>query len=83
MPAKCFGSHFSQSGQINLISSPECHIFIALSMDTHIGYSNSHIAISLYGRIAIILPYGYTAIWRYGFAYSIHFKRKNISQFGT
>jgi hypothetical protein len=33
-----FCSHFSQDGAINLIPSPICYIFIALSIDTHNGY---------------------------------------------
>ena len=41
MPVEHFGPQFSHNGLINLISWPVCHIFIALSVDTHIGYSNS------------------------------------------
>ena len=67
MPVKRFGPHFSHNGLINLISWPVCHICIALSIATHIGYSNSHMAIWLYGHLAIIQPYGCTAIWRYGY----------------
>ena len=61
-----FGSHFSQNGPFNLISWPHCHIFNTLSIDTHIVYSYGHMAIWLYGHMAIIWPYGYTAIWLYG-----------------
>ena len=42
MPVERFGPQFSHNGLINLISWPVCHIFIALSVDTHIGYSHSH-----------------------------------------
>ena len=61
-----FGSHFSQNGPFNLIPWTHCHIFNTLSIDTHIVYSYGHMAIWLYGHMAIIWPYGYTAIWRYG-----------------
>ena len=36
MQAERFGSHFSHSGLINLISRPVCHIFTNASSDTHI-----------------------------------------------
>ena len=64
MPADCFGSHFSQNGAINVISRPNCHIFNYLSIDTHIGYSHSHMAIWLYGHMVRFWPYGH--IWEYG-----------------
>ena len=52
-----FGSHFSQNGAINLISRPDCYILNDLSVDTHIGYSQSHMTIWLYG---------FMVIWLYG-----------------
>ena len=67
MPVERFGSHVSHNGLINLISWPVCHIFIALSRDTHIGYSHSHNAIWLYSHMAELWPYGHTAIWPYGY----------------
>ena len=36
MPYDRFCSHFIQEGQMNLILSPDCCIFIAVSNDTHI-----------------------------------------------
>jgi hypothetical protein len=36
MPSSHFCSHFLQGGRINLIPSPDCCIFIAVSGDTHI-----------------------------------------------
>ena len=67
MPVERFGSHFLQNGLINLISLPVCHIFNTLSVDTHIGYRNSHNAIWPYshnGQIMAIWPYSHMAIWR-------------------
>ena len=58
MPVEHFGSHFSLKGQINLISWPVCHICIAFSVDTHIGYFNmaiGHMAVQPYRHMAIIL----------------------------
>ena len=45
MPVERFGSHLSQNGLINLNSLPECHIFVALSVATHIGYTKRHMTI--------------------------------------
>ena len=45
MPVERFGSHFLQNGLINLIYLPVCHIFNALSVDTHISYRNSHMVV--------------------------------------
>ena len=36
MPSDEFCSHFSQDGRLDLIPSPDCYIFIAVSEDTHI-----------------------------------------------
>ena len=55
MPVERFGSHVSHNGLINLISWPVCHIFVALSVDTHVGYS---LAITPYGCTVIWLNYG-------------------------
>ena len=66
MPVERFGSHFLQNGLINLISLPACHIFNAFSVDTHIGYRNSHKAIWPYshnGQNMAIWPYNHIAIW--------------------
>ena len=63
MPSEEICSHFSQEGQINLIFPPYCCICIALSIDTHMSYSESHIAVWLYGYMAIIWKYGHMAIW--------------------
>ena len=38
MPSDHFGCNFLQEGQINLIPSPDCCIFIAVSEDTYIGH---------------------------------------------
>ena len=38
MPSDHFCCNFLQEGQINLIPSPDCCIFIAVSEDTHIGH---------------------------------------------
>ena len=62
MPSKTFCSHFSQDGQINLIPSPDCYIFIALSIDTHIDQHRSHIAIWPNGHMGKIWPYGHMTI---------------------
>ena len=67
MPSEEICSHFSQEGQINLIFPPYCCICIALSIDTHMSYSESHIAVWLYGYMAIIWKYGHMARWLYGF----------------
>ena len=56
MPVERFGSHFSQNGLINLNSLQECHIFIALSVDTHTGYPKSYKVTWLYGFNAAIKP---------------------------
>jgi hypothetical protein len=39
MPPDHFCSHLRQDGQIDLLSSPDCHLFIAVSEKTH----NAHI----------------------------------------
>jgi hypothetical protein len=54
-------SHSSQDSLINLILSPDCRVLIAFFIDTHISKSESHIAIWLYGHIAIFWKYDYTA----------------------
>ena len=56
-----FCSHFSPEGIINLIASPDCCTSIAVSIDTHIGRPQCHIAMQLYGHIAKI----WLAIWPY------------------
>ena len=66
MPSDHFCSHFQQEGRINLIPSPECFIFIAVSGDTHIEAILGHMAIWLYGHMAEIWSYGHIAIWLYG-----------------
>ena len=59
LPAQYFGSNLSRNGLIFARSSLDCHNFSTLSIDTHLGYSNSHRAIWLYGFMAIIWRYGY------------------------
>ena len=54
MPLDEICSDFAQEGLINLNLSPDCCILIALFIHTHISYSDSHVAIWLYGYIAII-----------------------------
>ena len=54
LPVQYFGSNFLINGLIFARSLLDCHIFNALSVDTHIGYSKSHKAIWLYGFMAII-----------------------------
>ena len=66
MPVQYFGSSLLMNGLIFARSSLDCHIFSALSVDTHIGYTKSHKAIWLYGFMAIIWLYGWIAIWLYG-----------------
>ena len=38
IPSEDYYSNFSQEGEINLISSQDCCIFMAVSIDTHIGH---------------------------------------------
>ena len=45
-------------GRIDLLSSPDCHIFIAVSENTHIGHIWCHMAIWCHN--------GQTGIWPYG-----------------
>ena len=53
MPVERFGSDFSQNGTINSISKQDCHILNDLSVDTHIGNSQSHMTIWVYDHIAM------------------------------
>ena len=55
-----------QDGWFDLISSSECFIFIAVSVDTHIEVILGHMAIWPYGHRAEIWSYGQIAIWLYG-----------------
>ena len=66
LPVRYFCSNLSTDSLIFARCSPDCHIFSAVSVDTHIGYSKSHIAIQLYGLMAIIWLYGCIAIWLFG-----------------
>ena len=66
MAVERFGSHFLQNALINLISLPVCHICNALSVDTHIGYRNSHNDIWPYSHNGQIMANGHIAIWPYG-----------------
>jgi hypothetical protein len=54
---------FSKEDKINLIFPPYCCICIALSIDTHMSYSDSHKAMWLYGHNSEIWPYGQMATW--------------------
>ena len=45
LPVQYFDSNLSMNDLIFARSSLDCHIFSALSVDTHIGYSRSHKAI--------------------------------------
>ena len=47
MSVQYFGSNLSRNGLIFARSSLDCHIFSALSIDTHIGYPKSHKATAL------------------------------------
>ena len=44
LPVQCFCCSLSTNGLIFARSSLDCHIFSALSIDTHIGYSKSHMS---------------------------------------
>ena len=62
IPAKHFGSHFSQKGPIDLISPPDCCIFNALSIYTHISKPCEYMAKLLYGQNSNIWPYSHMVI---------------------
>jgi hypothetical protein len=56
MPPDHFCSHLRQDGQIELPSSPDCHICIAVSENTdvaHIRRHNGHMAIWPYGHYGV------------------------------
>ena len=57
MASDNFCSHFLQKGRIDLIYLPDCCIFIAVSI-------NTHIVIWRYGHILTIWPYGHIDIRR-------------------
>jgi hypothetical protein len=60
MASDHFFFYFSQEGPIDLIPSPDCCIFTACSIDTHIGHLWCYMALAIW-------PYGYMAIWpKYG-----------------
>ena len=61
MLADRFGINFSHNGLINSISWPYCHIFIALSINSQICYSMSHMAM-LWPNMTIWL-YSHMALW--------------------
>ena len=61
-----FALPFYCGGRINLIPSPECYIFIALSGDTHIDAILGHFGYKVkwpYDHILAIWPYGHMDIW--------------------
>ena len=58
MPVQYFGSSLLMNDLIFARSSLDFHIFSTLSVDTHLGYSNSNKAIWIYGFMAIIWLYG-------------------------
>jgi hypothetical protein len=51
MPPDHFCAHLRQDGQIDLPSSPDCHIFIAISKHLY------------FPHLTPKKPYGYMAIW--------------------
>ena len=56
MPPEYLCSHLRQDGQIDLPSSPDCHIFIAISEKTHVAHiqrHNGHLAIWPYGHYGV------------------------------
>jgi hypothetical protein len=65
MPPDHFCSHLRKDGQNDLPSLPDCHIFIAVSENTHNGHPrrhNGHMAIWLFDAIMAIRPYSHMAI---------------------
>ena len=65
MPPDHFCSHLRQDGQIDLPSSPDCQICIAVSKNTHnglLGCHNGHMPIWLFDAIMAIWPYSHMAI---------------------
>ena len=54
IPSVPFCSHFSPQSLISYMPWPDCYIFIAFLIDTHIGHIQSHIAIWQYGHILSI-----------------------------
>ena len=54
MPPDHFCSHLRQDGQIDLPSSPDCHIFSAVYENTHQPTFNAIMAIWLTGHMAIM-----------------------------
>ena len=60
MTSECFDSHFQNISQIYKPFSPDCYIFCACSIDTHIGHGQRHMVIMPY---MAIMPY-YDQIWQ-------------------
>ena len=56
LPVQYFGSNVFSNGLIFARSLLDCHIFSALSIDAHIGYSKSHKAIWLCSHKAKLWP---------------------------
>ena len=54
LPSDQFCSHLRQDGQIDLPSSPDCHIFSAVSENTHQPTFNAIMAIWPYSQMAIM-----------------------------
>ena len=73
-----FCSHLRQEGLINLIRSPDCCIFIAVSKNTYNGHFSHHkdyMAIWPFAAIMAIWPYSQTAI--------MAFNMNNMGVFGN
>ena len=65
LPPDHFCSHLRQDGQIDILSSPDCHIFIGVSENSHndlLGRHNGHMPIWLFDAIMAIWPYSHLAI---------------------
>jgi hypothetical protein len=65
LPSDHFCSHLWQDGQIDLLSSPDCHICIGVSANTHnghLGCHNGHMPVWLFDAIMAIWPYSHMAI---------------------
>ena len=59
MPPKQFCSHLRQDGQIDLPTSPDCHIFIGVSKNAHLVllFSLEHVEGCLLKPILVFISY--------------------------
>ena len=64
-PSDIFCSHLNQNGQIDLPFSPDCHIFVGITENTHNGHlwcHNGHMAIWPFDVTMALWPYSHMAI---------------------